>query len=121
MRNEEKNYVTVALRLYLSGTSRKDTWSSKVRLVSVCLVLVSVFLSFCSLFFGSFLVSGVLFLAWGEGGSRVQKSSLSLLHSLFYNGECLWFHICVRQVLNLESESRMFGNCLDVSGPTGYR
>ena len=98
MRNEEKNYVTVALRLYLFGTSRKDTWSSKVRLVSVCLVLVSVSLSFCSLFFGSFLVSGVLFLVWGKEAaeSKKKKSSLGLRHSSFYNGECLGFHICVR-------------------------
>ena len=46
VRNEEKNYRTVALRLYLSGTSRKDTWSSKVPLVSVLMVSVSVSLGF---------------------------------------------------------------------------
>ena len=46
MRNEKKNYITIALRLYLSGTSRKDAWSSKVCLVSVCLVSVSVSIGF---------------------------------------------------------------------------
>ena len=51
MRDEERNLITVALRLYLSGTSRKDTWSFKVHLVSVCLVSVSVSLGFGLCFF----------------------------------------------------------------------
>ena len=96
MRNEEKNYRTVALRLYLSGTSRKDTWSSKVRLVSVCLVSLSVSIGFGFCFFVSFLFRELIVLSFGGRRLRVKKSSLRLRHSSFYNGECLGFHICVR-------------------------
>ena len=73
MRNEERNLITVALRLYLSGTSRRDTWSSKVRLVSVCLVSVSVSLGFGFCFLVSFFVSGVDCFEFGGRRLRVKK------------------------------------------------
>ena len=74
VRNEERNYITVALRLYLSGTSRKDTWSSKVLLVSVCLVSVSVSLGFGFYFFVSFFfVSRVDCFQFGGRRLRVKK------------------------------------------------
>ena len=76
MRDEERNLITVALRLYLPGTSRKDTWSPKIRLVSACLVSVSVSLhfGFCFLFFcfGSW---GLSVLSLGEGGQESKSPS----------------------------------------------
>ena len=48
--NETKSYVIIALRLYLSGTSRNSAWCFRDGLLFVCLVTVSVSLSvFCVL------------------------------------------------------------------------
>ena len=81
MRNEEKNYVIIALRLYLSGTSRKSAWCLKDCLLFVCLVTVSVFFS-VFFFFVMVLVFGFV------RGQPGRESFQNCLHSPFYNGEC---------------------------------
>ena len=65
----EKVDECVALRLYFSGTSRKDSWTPKISQVSACLITVSVSLlllvSVCCFFVSVFLV-----LVAGFGGKR---------------------------------------------------
>ena len=73
MRNEEKNYVIIALRLYLSGTSRKSAWCLRDCLLFVCLVTVPVSLGFGFFFLVSFFVSGVDCFKFGGRRLRVQK------------------------------------------------
>ena len=78
MRDEERNLITVALRLYLSGTSRKDIWSSKVPLVSVFLVPVSVSLGFGFFFLFLFFCFGSWLFEFGGNRPRVQKKKVLL-------------------------------------------
>ena len=87
---EERDYITIAHRLYLSGTSQKSAWCFKDCLFFVCKVTVSVSLSFWFLFFFFVLVL-VLVAEFGASQGKKKSPPQGCYTPLFIEGECLGF------------------------------